>query len=402
MSKQIFDPIHGFIKTTVLMQRIIDTPEFQRLRNLKQLGAVSYVFPSANHTRFEHSLGVSHLAGIMIQSLREKHKERGITERDTELVQIAGLVHDIGHGPYSHLYDHYIVGADEPKHEERGCAIFRDLVKKYSLPLTEEEVDDIILMIHPTCEVSNHWRYQIVANHISNVDVDKIDYLQRDSYHIGLRIGGEYSRLLTQCYIKSYRDPKAPDTICEVIAWPEKLQFEMFALFQTRYRLHKQIYNHHTVKAFEYIIAEILQHLSLKDIPFLDTNDGVVFCRLHPELRKIQNSLMARQIPKLVGERILSREQVKRERMPKYILDTIVDQITLGFAGAESGHPLNNIYYFKQHEKGEAFKVSASELSFCIPAEHHETILRMYVRNPAQMEEAVAMWQILLKNYEET
>ena len=69
MSKQIYDPVHGFITITPLMQNIIDTPEFQRLRDLKQLGAVHYVYPSATHTRFEHSLGVSHLAGIMAENL---------------------------------------------------------------------------------------------------------------------------------------------------------------------------------------------------------------------------------------------------------------------------------------------------------------------------------------------
>ena len=148
MGKQIFDPIHGFITTTPLMQQITDTYEFQRLRDLKQLGAVSYVFPSANHTRFEHSLGVSHLAGVMARNLREKHRGKKITERDIELIQIAGLVHDIGHGPYSHLYDHYITEAEELKHEERGCSIFRQLVKKYNLGISEREVQDIVLMIH--------------------------------------------------------------------------------------------------------------------------------------------------------------------------------------------------------------------------------------------------------------
>ena len=71
MSKQIFDPIHGFITITPLMQKIIDTPEYQRLRDLKQLGATFYVYPSATHTRFEHSLGVSHLAGNLLLELQK-------------------------------------------------------------------------------------------------------------------------------------------------------------------------------------------------------------------------------------------------------------------------------------------------------------------------------------------
>ena len=103
--KQIYDPIHGFIDITPLMQYIIDTREFQRLRYLKQLGAVHFVYPSATHTRFEHSIGVSHLAFIMSNHL---FKDEIIPETNypiSELTRVAGLIHDIGHGPFSHLYD---------------------------------------------------------------------------------------------------------------------------------------------------------------------------------------------------------------------------------------------------------------------------------------------------------
>ena len=383
------------------MQKIIDTKEFQRLRDLKQLGAVSFVFPSANHTRFEHSLGVSYLAGIMASSLRDKHPEKKITERDIECIRIAGLIHDIGHGPYSHLYDHYVRLADEPEHEERGCQIFRELVKTANLELTQEEVEDIILMVNPTNNVANHWKYQIIANKISQVDVDKIDYLQRDSYHIGLKIDGEYSRLLTQCYIKEYQSSidKNKKKVYQVIAWPEKLQFDMFALFHTRYRLHKQVYNHHTVKAFEYIIAEILQQLREKTIPFIECSDSMVLCHLHTELKDVQNKLVKREIPKLVGERIEKNTTVLHHgenimaAYPHCILDLIVDRVELGFASSDNKNPLNQIYYFKKIKDLNAFRIKASETSFCIPSIHYEVILRMYTRSPEKMEEAKQFWQ---------
>ena len=91
MSKQIYDPIHGFIELTPLQIKIIDTSEYQRLRDLKQLGAASYVFPSANHTRFEHSIGVCHLATKTMQSLSSHQPELNITPRDIEITAIAGL-----------------------------------------------------------------------------------------------------------------------------------------------------------------------------------------------------------------------------------------------------------------------------------------------------------------------
>ena len=126
MSSRIINcPLYGFINITPRMGFIIDTPEFKRLHNLRQLGATYLVYPSANHTRFEHSLGVSHLAKRLLLSLREKNTNRNITDELIELVQIAGLIHDIGHGPFSHLYDDYIIGTNDMEHEERGIEIFK-------------------------------------------------------------------------------------------------------------------------------------------------------------------------------------------------------------------------------------------------------------------------------------
>ena len=92
--KKIYDPIHGFIPIQPHLLSIIDTQEFQRLRDLKQLGATHYVFPSATHTRFEHSIGVSFLARKLMTSLQKNQPSLNITERQIQLVEIAGLNHD--------------------------------------------------------------------------------------------------------------------------------------------------------------------------------------------------------------------------------------------------------------------------------------------------------------------
>ena len=180
MSKEIYDPIHDFIHITPLMRQVIDTPEFQRLRELKQLGATYFVFPSATHSRFAHSLGVSHLAGKLMETLQKNQKKLQISERDIELTRIAALVHDIGHGPFSHLYDDHIRSCGEDDHEVRGCKTFKKMVTKYQLPLEPVEVEKIILMINPDDTVKNMWSYQIVANKMCQIDVDKLDYIRRD------------------------------------------------------------------------------------------------------------------------------------------------------------------------------------------------------------------------------
>ncbi|KAF4722565.1 SAM domain and HD, partial [Perkinsus olseni] len=98
-------PVHRLITLPDICRYIIDTPYFQRLRNETQLGAAGYVFMGATHTRFEHSIGAAYLAKKMVDQLSSNQPEYGIDEEDKLCVIIAGLCHDLGHGPYSHVWD---------------------------------------------------------------------------------------------------------------------------------------------------------------------------------------------------------------------------------------------------------------------------------------------------------
>ena len=207
------------------------------------------------------------LAKILLTSLHIKHPNLGIDDNLIELFQIAGLLHDIGHGPFSHLYDDEIINPEEEDHHEtRGITIFKNMIQKYSLEFDKREIEFIINLIEPTKKLQNEWLYQIINNKLCSIDVDKIDYIQRDCYHLGFGINETFERLLTMCEVKSMviNNDKSVNDIKLVLAWPNKLQDEVMSLFETRYRLHKRVYTHHTVKAIEQVVAKILIEISIQ------------------------------------------------------------------------------------------------------------------------------------------
>ncbi|KAL2296772.1 hypothetical protein Nmel_014820 [Mimus melanotis] len=216
------DPIHGHIEFHPLLVRIIDTPQFQRLRYIKQLGGTYFVFPGASHNRFEHSLGVGYLAGCLVRTLKERQPELDITQRDILCVEIAGLCHDLGHGPFSHMFDGRFIPVTHPhlnwKHETASVQMFEHLIasnkleevmRSYGLVLEEDMVfikEQIGGPIDETACVKSwpyHGRpkeksflYEIVANKKNGIDVDKWDYFARDCHHLGIPNNFDYKRLL--------------------------------------------------------------------------------------------------------------------------------------------------------------------------------------------------------------
>ena len=364
MSRQINCPLYGFINITQRMGFIIDTPEFKRLHNLRQLGATYLVYPSANHTRFEHSLGVSHLAKKLLLSLKEKNPDKNITDELIELVQIAGLIHDIGHGPFSHLYDDYIIGENDMEHEERGIEIFKKMVKENTMPFTEDEVTFITSLINPNENVKNNWLFQIVANKYCSIDVDKIDYIQRDSYHLGFGLSEKYERLITMCDIKDFEGNT-------VLAWPDKLQDEIISLFETRYRLHKKVYHHHTVKSCEYIITDILNNIiSNSNLEFKYLYDDIISFPFTQTIRELKDKLDKRELPKMIGEIIVTVSNNNKDKQEdiEARLNEIINMLTndgitnrgimkckIGFISGNGENPLKNVVYFNKN-KQNAYK----------------------------------------------
>ncbi|XP_067097028.1 deoxynucleoside triphosphate triphosphohydrolase SAMHD1-like [Osmerus mordax] len=295
------DPIHGLVPMHPLLVRIIDTPQFQRLRYIKQLGGACYVYPGATHNRFEHSIGVSHLAGRLVKELKEQQPELEITCRDFLCVQIAGLCHDLGHGPFSHVFDGMFIpklcresekeevrGEGEVerrnkmkqwKHEKASVTMFYHLVKQNKLEnmmkqhglVLPQDLDfiqeQIAGPIDPTIVQwpyegrprNKSFLYEIIANKRNGVDVDKWDYFARDSYYLGLQRNFDHDRFIKFARVCDV-DEEVDGRVVKMsqICTRDKEVDNLYDMFHTRFSLHRRAYKHRVVEVIELMIADAL------------------------------------------------------------------------------------------------------------------------------------------------
>ena len=181
------DNVHRDIVLDDDISRLVDTKTFQRLRDIKQLATCHYVFPTATHTRFVHSLGAQHLAGVLLEHL-EKVDPGRITPEDSRLVRYAALLHDIGHPPFSHALENDRVFANYNHHEKWGRLILEDPdndLRQVLLELVGEDgITRLFSILDGTCDFPV--LHDIVS---SQLDVDRLDYLMRDQINTGAKIG---------------------------------------------------------------------------------------------------------------------------------------------------------------------------------------------------------------------
>ncbi|WAR11723.1 SAMH1-like protein [Mya arenaria] len=251
------DPIHGLIELHPLCVKIIDTPEFQRLRFLKQLGTAYFVYPGASHNRFEHSLGVCHLAGRLVRAIKSRQPDLGITDKDVLCVEIAGLCHDLGHGPFSHLFDREFIPKVPPgtpwEHEQASIALLDYMIEKRNLDsefekydITEFDITFIKEQIRPEMKENyddgkfkgrpdKPFLYEIVANKRNGIDVDKWDYFARDCYMLGIQNNFDHNRCI---HFARVLDAKGDsDEMEKQICTREKEAGHLYDMFYTRYML---------------------------------------------------------------------------------------------------------------------------------------------------------------------
>ncbi|XP_069508218.1 deoxynucleoside triphosphate triphosphohydrolase SAMHD1 [Ambystoma mexicanum] len=282
------DPIHGHIELHPLLIRIIDTPQFQRLRYIKQLGGCYYVFPGASNNRFEHSIGVGHLAGCLVRALHERQSELQIDHRDMLCVQIAGLCHDLGHGPFSHMFDGRFMPLAQPKkkwkHEVASVEMFdhliacnglQEVMKGYGLSLPEdlvfikEQIAGPAASDEDSSKNNSSWPYfgrpeekrflyEIVANKRNGIDVDKWDYFARDCHHLGIQNNFDYKRFLKFARVCDVGNKKH-------ICTRDKEVGNLYDMFHTRNCLHRRAYQHKVASIIETMITDAL----LKADPYI-------------------------------------------------------------------------------------------------------------------------------------
>ena len=189
---EIKDPVHGYVYITEQEKEIIDSYPVQRLHRLRQLAGSEYVYPGANHTRFEHSIGVMYLASRVVEN---SSISQYISEDEAKLVKIAGLLHDVGHGPFSHVFEHLLDRELGKTHEDLTTWIIENSELKEILRRNGYHPEEVgKLAVGRLHRPKKAFLDQIIS---SAVDVDKQDFIVRDTHHTGAEYGFvDISRLI--------------------------------------------------------------------------------------------------------------------------------------------------------------------------------------------------------------
>ncbi|TFK33680.1 hypothetical protein BDQ12DRAFT_637222 [Crucibulum laeve] len=427
LTRYIKDPIHDYIPASPLLIQFIDSKAFQRLRHVKQLGTSSYVWPGGSHSRFEHSLGVAYLARLMAEHLQTSQPDLGITDRDVNCVEIAGLCHDLGHGPWSHVWDGMFIPAalkdSNWRHEEGSEMMFDYLIKENEIPLPQKDskfVKALIAGDPSKCSPDEKpFLFDIVANKRNGLDVDKFDYIQRDSHMIGDPITLSLTRIIHSARVLD-------NQICYDI----KDANQIYEICATRFKLHKIIYNHKTAKAVEYMIidgllaAQPYMHIAERvhnPETYVHLTDDImsrIETTTEPELapaRAIFARIHTRDLYKCVDYKVIDwplravfREHITPEHIveaanalsvgpstpvteddlelkipapPLEVKDVIVDFSTMHY-GMKEKNPLDYIKFYSKRNPNQSAIAGRGDYSNLMPQYFAEDLIRVYTKKP--------------------
>jgi len=315
---EIRDPVHGYIKVTEVERDLIDSPFVQRLRRIHQLAGSYLVFPGAVHTRFEHVIGTMHLAGEVAESLA---LGSDLATDQVQEIRIAALLHDIGHGPFSHMYEEVLSEKSGTTHEDISQRIVRetsvaDILQKHGF--SSKQMSTLAVGKQSS---GPRFMNEIIAGGLS---ADIMDYLLRDSYFTGV----EYGKVDIQRIVDSLRTAEGHLVLDDAALHA----FE--ALLLARYQMFKAVYFHRTVRAAELMLVHSMKladdALGLTDLAdldrYLELTDEVVLHQLASlnqssmelkEARKLAVGFLNRRLVKCVFERLVQR----RDRVVEQLFD---------------------------------------------------------------------------------
>lgn len=378
--KTIFCAIHGYTHWEDCLLAIINTPEFQRLKRIKQLAAVHHVFPCATHTRFEHSIGVGHLAELFASHLAKRHAELSINPLTLKL---AGLCHDLGHGPLSHAYDAFLHTArpGSPMHEERSVVLLRAIVRRHAIPIAQRLVDDACELIAPVKRDLPLFMYQIIANEVDGIDVDKLDYLCRDSRNTGMPYHVDVHRFFEYACVVNER-----------ICYPLRMAPTIHHLVSVRHQLHLQVYQHRVVRALELMYMDILYALGDAAFEYRMLTD-TIFTREFARCKRLEQRIDARAYARIVGllddiderrlyrcvfEQALGSEITFEDLTPALeCLDDrtfVIDRLQIGYVE----HPLFRVSFVDK--SGNTATLNPQTTSCTYVVRQQDSVLRIYNR----------------------
>jgi len=308
----IIDPIHDFVRVYDNELKIIDTSIFQRLRRIRQLSGAHLIYPGAQHTRFEHSLGVMHIASMAGHALSDKGI---ISVDDIQNLRFAGLLHDIGHGPFSHLFEE-LLQKKKHSHEDIG----KEIILKTSIGdlISKGGFDKRFITKLAFGDSKFQFMNEIISGALS---ADIMDYLLRDGYFTGAEHAKiDHNRLTNSLDV--YKNKLALDKSALV-------NFETMLI--SRYQMFKAVYFHKTVRAGEVMLLEAMdlaeEELNLTSMvldDYLELSDDVILSKLLnlPEYnsklktaKKIATDYQNRNLFKSVFELALTSGTIGKKRL---------------------------------------------------------------------------------------
>lgn len=270
---KICDPVHGFIRFNALEQRVIDSRPFQRLRYIRQMGVAYLVYPAANHTRFEHSLGVMELATRIYNTVcHDLPQEKVAYWR--QILRLAALCHDMGHLPFSHTAERVLLpegGHEQMTLEMIRCdelrAIWREIGEEAERDIIKLAVSDSGFELFPIERLLSHMITE------DNFGADRIDYLLRDAYYTGVGYGFDSCQLIDTLRILSNDDTLSLGVTSGGIQSVE-------SLWIARYMMYARVYQHPKSCVYTQHMIRFMEHHYDANLPYLEQTDFIVLARL--------------------------------------------------------------------------------------------------------------------------